>query len=162
MTNVDPLGPWIRRFLLEYIISERNQSRNTQASYRDTLTLLIPFVGAKLRRPVDQRSVSDLNAEHVRSFLATLEQTRGCGVATRNVRLAAIRSLARFVAERSPEHIGWSGEICSIPFKKADQRLVPYLKNQRWTRSSTLPTKPPIRVAETIFSYCFFTILALE
>ena len=128
MTNVDPLGPWIRRFLLEYIISERNQSRNTQASYRDTLTLLIPFVGAKLRRPVDQLSVSDLNAEHVRSFLATLEQTRGCGVATRNVRLAAIRSLARFVAERSPEHIGWSGEICSIPFKKADQRLVPYLE----------------------------------
>ena len=128
MTNVDPLGPWIHRFLLEYIISERNQSRNTQASYRDTLSLLIPFVGAKLRRPVDQLSVSDLNAEHVRSFLATLEQTRGCGVATRNVRLAAIRSLARFVAERSPEHIGWSGEICSIPFKKADQRLVPYLE----------------------------------
>jgi integrase/recombinase XerD len=155
MTNVDPLGPCIRRFLLEYIISERNQSRNTQASYRDTLTLLIPFVGTKLRRPVDQLSVSDLNAEHVRSFLATLEQTRGCGAATRNVRLAAIRSLARFVAERSPEHIGWSGEICSIPFKKADQRLVPYLENQRWTRSSTLPTKPPIRVAETIFSLLF-------
>ena len=74
------------------------------------------------------RSISDLNAEHVRSFLATLEQTRGCGVATRNVRLAAIRSLAWFVAERGPEHIGWSGEICSIPFKKADQRLVPYLE----------------------------------
>jgi len=55
MTNVDPLGPWIRLFLLEYLISERNQSRNTQASYRDTLTLLIPFVGAKLRRPIDQR-----------------------------------------------------------------------------------------------------------
>ena len=31
------LGPWIRRFLLEHLIAERNLSHNTQASYRDDL-----------------------------------------------------------------------------------------------------------------------------
>ena len=36
------LGPWIRRFLLEYLVAERNLARNTQFSYRDTLTLLLP------------------------------------------------------------------------------------------------------------------------
>jgi integrase/recombinase XerD len=128
MTNVDPLGPWIRRFLLEYLISERNHSRNTQLSYRDTLTLLLSFVGTQLRKPVDQLSVTDLSAERARSFLTHLEQIRSCGTATRNVRLAALRSLAKFVAERSPEHIEWSGEICSIPFKKADQRSLTYLE----------------------------------
>ena len=30
------LGPWVRRFLLEYLVAERNLARNTQVSYRDT------------------------------------------------------------------------------------------------------------------------------
>ena len=128
MSNAILLGPWIRRFLLEHLVSERNLSRNTQRSYRDALALLIPFVGAKLRKPIDQLSVTDLSAEEVRSFLADLEQTRGCGIATRNQRLAAVYSFARFVALHSPEHIGWSGEIRSIPFKKASQQPVPYLE----------------------------------
>ena len=128
MSNAILLGPWIRRFLLEHLVSERNLSRNTQRSYRDALALLIPFVGAKLRKPIDQLSVTDLSAEEVRSFLADLEQTRGCGIATRNQRLAAVHSFARFVALHSPEHIGWSGEIRSIPFKKASQQPVSYLE----------------------------------
>jgi hypothetical protein len=44
MTDPLRLGPWVRRFLLEHLINERNLSRGTQRSYRDTLTLLIPFV----------------------------------------------------------------------------------------------------------------------
>ena len=46
MTDRTLLGPWIRRFLLEHIVGERNLARNTQASYRDTLTLLLPFLRA--------------------------------------------------------------------------------------------------------------------
>jgi len=37
VTNTDLLSPWIRRFLLEYLVGERNLARNTQKSYRDTL-----------------------------------------------------------------------------------------------------------------------------
>ena len=98
MNNTILLGPWIRRFLLEHLVSERNLSRNTQHSYRDTLALLIPFASAKLHKPIEQLSVTDLGPENVRSFLADLEQTRGCGIATRNQRLAAVHSFARFVA----------------------------------------------------------------
>jgi integrase/recombinase XerD len=43
MTKTSLLGPWVRRFLLEYLVSERNLARNTQRSYRDTLKLLLPF-----------------------------------------------------------------------------------------------------------------------
>jgi len=42
MTKTSLLGPWVRRFLLEYLVSERNLARNTQRSYRDTLKLLLP------------------------------------------------------------------------------------------------------------------------
>ena len=53
MTDTTELGPWVRRFLLEHLINERNLSRGTQRSYRDTLTLLIPFVARKTRKGVD-------------------------------------------------------------------------------------------------------------
>jgi integrase/recombinase XerD len=128
MSNAGLLGPWIRRFLLEHLLSERNLSRNTQRSYRDTLALLIPLVGGKLRKPIEQLAVTDLSAEQVGSFLTDLENIRGCGIATRNQRLAAVHSFARFVALHSPEHIGWAGQLRSIPFKKATQQPVPYLE----------------------------------
>ena len=43
-------APWLRRFLAEYVVTERNLARNTQLSYRDTFVLLIPFVSARVRR----------------------------------------------------------------------------------------------------------------
>jgi site-specific recombinase XerD len=129
MTDVVLLGPWIRRFLLEHLVGERNLARHTQRSYRDTLLLLIPFIGGTLRKPVDHLAVTDVSADGVRSFLAHLEDTRGCGIATRNQRLAAIHALARFVGEHSPEHIAWAGDLRRVPFKKAGTSLVvPYLE----------------------------------
>jgi integrase/recombinase XerD len=45
----EQLGPWIRRFLLEHLIKERNLSENTQRSYLDTLAMLLPFIAVQLR-----------------------------------------------------------------------------------------------------------------
>ncbi|MFQ5853249.1 MAG: tyrosine-type recombinase/integrase [Candidatus Binatia bacterium] len=128
MTDSTLLGPWVRRFLLEHLVSDRNLSRNTQRSYRDALVLLIPFVASKLGKQVDRLSVLDMTAEIVRLFLRELEENRGCGITTRNQRLAAIHALARFVGLKSPEHIDWCGQIRSIPFKKGLQRPVTYLE----------------------------------
>jgi integrase/recombinase XerD len=121
------LGSWVRRFLLEHLIAERNLARNTQRSYRDALTLLIPFVAAKLHQTVDRLTVVDVSADLVRLFLADLEESRDCAIATRNQRLAAAHALAGFVGEHSPEHIEWCGQIRSIPFKKASKAVISYL-----------------------------------
>jgi site-specific recombinase XerD len=128
MTDRSPLGPWVRRFLLEYLVAERNLARNTQLSYRDTLRLLLPFVARSARKGIDRLSVEDLSAPRVRAFLLELEEKRGCGEATRNQRLAAIHSLAHFIGLHSPEHIQWCGEIRSVGFKKAPRPLVAYLE----------------------------------
>jgi integrase/recombinase XerD len=37
MRETTALGPWIRRFLLEHLVSERNLAMNTRHSYRDTM-----------------------------------------------------------------------------------------------------------------------------
>lgn len=124
MSDLTLLGPWVRRFLLEHLVAERNLARNTQCSYRDTLILLIPFAADKLRQSVDRLTLVDVSADLVRLFLADLEQSRQCTIATRNQRLTAIHALARFVGEHSPEHIAWCGQIRSIPFKKTTKAVI--------------------------------------
>jgi site-specific recombinase XerD len=121
------LGPWERRFLLEYLVAERNLARNTQVSYRDTLTLLLPFVSSQAAVQIERLAVHDVSAERVRAFLDHIERERGCSVVTRNQRLSTIHSLARFVGMRSPEHLDWCSQVRSIPFKKAAKNIIGYL-----------------------------------
>jgi len=128
MTDPSLLGPWVRRFLLEYLISVRNLALNTQRSYRDTLSLLIRAVAGQTHKTADQLGVTDLSASCVIQFLQDLEHSRHCGVGTRNQRLAGIRALAHFIALHSPEHLEWCGQIFSIPFKKTTNSPPVYLE----------------------------------
>ena len=64
MPDTSLLGPWVRRFLMEHVVSERNLARNTQRSYRDALRLLLPTVARRARKPVDRLTVLDLSPEH--------------------------------------------------------------------------------------------------
>ena len=127
MSDPLTLGPWLRRFLAEHIVTERNLARNTQKSYRDTFALLLPFVGAKARKPVDRLAVDDLTPRRVLQFLAHLEEDRGCSVQTRNQRLTAVRAFARFVASRDPGRLEWSANIRSIALKKATPQPIGWL-----------------------------------
>jgi site-specific recombinase XerD len=128
MADATRCGPWIRRFLLEHLVRDRNLARNTQRSYRDTLALLLPFIARRLHKPIDQLDVGHIDAENVREFLQYLEQVRRCGLTTRNQRLAVIHAFARFIGECSPEHIEWSGQIRAIPFKNAPKTSITYLE----------------------------------
>jgi integrase/recombinase XerD len=127
MRETTALGPWIRRFLLEHLVGERNLAVNTRHSYRDTMCQLLPFVSARMHKAVDRLAVVDVSSKRVREFLGDVETSRGCGIATRNQRLAAIHALARFVGEHSPEHIAWSAQVRCVPYKKGTHASVPYL-----------------------------------
>src|SRR6516164_4836443 len=105
MTETAKLGPWVRRFLLEHLVGERNLARNTQKSYRDALQQFLPFIARTAHRRIEQLRVEDVSPARTRAFLQDLEKTRHCGIATRNQRLAAIHSLARFIGLHSPEHL---------------------------------------------------------
>ena len=156
MSEHTPLGPWIRRFLLEHIVAERNLARNTQHSYRDAFALFIPFVAKMQKKSIDRLAVVDLSADLVRRFLADLESSRGCKIATRNQRLAAIRALAGFVAEHSAVHIEWCGQIRSIPFKKVGRAVVPYLEK---AEMDALLAAPDRRTAQGRRDYALLLFL---
>lgn len=121
------LGMWIRRFLLEHLVAERNLSRNTQCSYRDAFTQLMPFVSRQTGMAVDRLTVDALSPDRLRSFLSYLESERQCTIRTRNQRLAAVHAFARFVADHAPEHIAWCSAIRIIPLKRFHRAALCYL-----------------------------------
>ena len=128
MIENTPVGPWVRRFLMDYLLGDRNLAANTRCSYRDALALLLKFTSGAIHKHIDALVLEDVTAERIRDFLSHLEQDRGCSIPTRNQRLAAIRMFARFVADRSPEHIAWCTGIRSVPLKKASSPGISYLE----------------------------------
>lgn len=130
MADHSLLSPWIRRFLLEHLIAERNLAHNTQQSYRDAFCLLLPFASKLRKKRVDALTIYDLSGDVIKAFFTELERVRRCTVGTRNQRLAAIHALGRFIGERSPEHVQWCGEIRSIPFKRCEKNSITYLERR--------------------------------
>lgn len=128
MENHNLLSPWVKQFLLEYLISIKNLSRNTQQSYRDTFRQYLPLAAKKVRKPIDQLVIEDISPDGIKQYLLNIETKRKCSLATRNQRLAAIHTFAEFVGLNSPEHVEWCRQIRQIPFKKAPRFLITYLE----------------------------------
>lgn len=121
------LAPTLQTFFTDRLIRQRQASPHTIASYRDAFKLLLAFASERSGRQPSQLDVADLDAETIGAFLDHLEHDRGNSVATRNARLAAVRSLFRFAALRHPEHAAVIERVLAIPPKRFDRALIDYL-----------------------------------
>jgi site-specific recombinase XerD len=122
------LGPYIRRFLLEHVVADRNLSRNTQRSYRDGIRLFLGFMTDRHRiDPVDL-TVEHVTADVVRAFLEYLQQERKNAAATLNQRVTVIHSLFRFVGRHVPEAVERASQLQAVPLRRVDHPTVPYLE----------------------------------
>ena len=159
MNNLPILGPWLRRFFTEHISTERNLALNTQKSYRDSFTLLLPYISKKARKPVDRLSIQDLTAKRVLDFLHYIETERGCSIQTRNQRLAAIRAFARYVSSREPACVEWAGGIRAITTKKAAPQPVSWVTKDEMEAMLKVPDvrKPRGRVEHALLLFVFNT-----
>ena len=153
------LGTWIKRFLMEYLPSERNLAVNTLRSYRDCLTQLLPFVAKRCGKPVERLAIEDLSADRVTAFLGHLESGRGCSVQTRNQRLAAIRSFARYVAVRDAARVEWAGSIRAIPLKKTVRPRIAWLSTEERDAMVAGPDRRTVagRVEHALLLFLFNT-----
>lgn len=133
------IGHWIRRFMQEYLVTVRNCSHKTLQSYRDAYRKLLPYAAKKHGRGVDSLLVSDISPKTVLSFLDHLERDGHNSVRTRNQRLAAIMSLAKYISTQSPEHVEWFGSLKAIPSKKATNRLITYLERDEMEAVMSAP-----------------------
>ena len=121
------LAPTLQAFFTDRLMSQRQASRHTIASYRDTFRLLLAFASARVKTSPSTLDISHLDAPLVAAFLDYLETERHNSVRTRNARLCAIHSLFTYTALRHPEHAAVIERVLAIPPKRFDRNLVTYL-----------------------------------
>jgi integrase/recombinase XerD len=124
------LAPTLQAWFTERLITQRNSSPQTIASYRDTFRLLLSFASAQTGKQPCELDIDDLDASLIGAFLNHLEHDRGNTARTRNNRLAAIHSFYRYTALRHPEHLATIGRVLAIPSKRHQHSSVSYLDLQ--------------------------------
>lgn len=117
----------VQEFFCQRLIAQRQASRHTVASYRDTFRLLLGFAEKRLKRSPAELTLADLDPPLVLDFLDHVEQMRRNRVRTRNLRLTAVRSFMKFVASRDPSALATVQRILAIPTKRFDRPLVGFL-----------------------------------
>ncbi len=118
---------YLTEFLSAYLPTQKNVSKNTIRSYRDTFKLLITYCQEMKKLPVERMTLNVVSREWITDFLEWLETDRKCSISTRNQRLAAIHSFFRYIQAEEPAGIFHFQKISSIPIKKAKKKVVEYL-----------------------------------
>jgi integrase/recombinase XerD len=117
----------LTEFLSVYLPSQKNVSKNTIHSYRDTFKLLITYCQEKENIPAEKITMDILSSKLITNFLEWLENERKCRISSRNQRIAAIHSFFRHVQSEEPSGIFHFQKIIAIPIKKAKKAVVEYL-----------------------------------
>ena len=98
----DLAGRWLSNFFTGHLAGERAASPKTVSSYRDAMKLLLTWFRDAERIPPEKLRLADIDRPRVLRFLDWLEAGRGCSPATRNQRLAVIKSFAATPPSSSP------------------------------------------------------------
>ena len=114
-------------FLSLFLPGEKGLSYNTICAYKDTFLLFLRFMKEKQSIQSNKLVLKDITQERIISFLDWLQSERHCGNATRNARLAALRSFFHYLQYRNPVSIYEWQRILSIPVKRTQKPVMTYL-----------------------------------
>ncbi len=120
----------IRSFLTIYLPKQKCCSVNTTKSYKETLNLLLDYLQTEKQIPLSQISFDHLNATTICSFLDWLQENRGCGVSTRNQRLAALKSFIKYTGVMDCTYVALYAELAKVPIKKEASKIVKFLSEK--------------------------------
>ena len=122
------LATALRTFFVQHLPLTRGLSPKTILSYRDAFVLLLRFLATRHACQVIDLDIGHLGPEDLLAFLDHLETERGNNASTRNARLAAVHSFARFLATGHPECLECCQRILAIPTKRTQIAPVEYLE----------------------------------
>jgi len=124
------IAPHITTFLQQRLPIERRASPNTCDSYAHAFRLLFEYASVCVKLPPSQLCLEQIDAPLIVNFLNHLETTRGNSPASRNIRLAAIKSFMHYMEFRVPSALEQIQRVLAIPAKKTDIHLVKHLTAQ--------------------------------
>lgn len=117
----------IKNFLEIYLLKQKNYSKNTQKSYRESLSLLLQYFKEELGLGYAQIGFDDLTYTNVCGFLDWLTVSRECSPQTVNLRLMAIRSFAKYSSIVDPAKVYFQVELANVPVKKAHGKVEEFI-----------------------------------
>ena len=116
------LSACLIQFFGQYLTGLKGASKHTVKTYRDTFTLFLPFAAQYHGSTIDALEVEHLTANLIMDFLDFLETERNNKAATRNLRLATFKSLAKMIRILYPEQRGIADRLLNIPQKRAQKK----------------------------------------
>ena len=121
------LGYLLHHFFTDGLIKQRNSSKNTIVSYRDTWRLFLKHTAQSNKINVNNITIEDVTGDTILGFLEHLEKDRGCCIRSRNQRLAVFKSFFKFAVFVEPGLMLQSERIKMIPSKKYESKVLGYL-----------------------------------
>ena len=118
---------YLSAFLTKYLAGERNYSPNTIMAYKDTFVQFITFMKERKNIEVQKLTLERITKDVVIDFLNWIQENRHCSNATRNYRLAALRSFFSYMQYENPERMYEWQKIRSIKVKKHEKQSINYL-----------------------------------
>src|SRR5216683_2714888 len=115
------LAPLITGFLRDYMPRQRGYSSHSCEAYAYSFRLLFAFAAKRIGTRPSQLLIEQLDAPLILDFLGHIEQERGNGATTRNLRLAAIKTFMRYVEYQVPSALEQIGQIHAIPTKSRSE-----------------------------------------
>lgn len=148
---------YLTKFLSDYLVFQKNASKNTIYSYRDTFKLLIKYCQEVKNISAEKITMDVLSDKMIIGFLQWLETDRNCSISTRNQRLAAIHSFFRYVQTEDPTGLFHFQKVIAIPIKKTTKKTVEYLTVKAMNLLLEQPDKytPKGRRALTLMSLLY-------
>lgn len=114
-------------FLTGYLAGGRNYSPNTVLAYRDTFVRFITFMKDRKGTEVKRLTLESITREVVTDFLDFIQEGGRCCNATRNYRLAALKSFFGYMQYKNPERMYEWQKILSIKVKRQEKKSINYL-----------------------------------
>lgn len=127
MKKMTDFGKRLTEYLNQYLTVECGMSKRTVVTYSYSFTLLLRYLKEEVLIRPEKVTLADITKDRVIKYLKWLETERGCSAATRNYRLAAIKSFFNFLQYRDVSGLGSWHDIMSIKSKKVPEPETTYL-----------------------------------
>jgi len=114
----DNLFKYLREYLTVFLPKQTRRSPHTILASKQVWNMLLLHTCDITKKRVDNLTFADLNRKAILHFLDEMQQTRGWTPATRNNRLARIRSFFRYVASIEPTLVIYLEEVRNIKAQK--------------------------------------------
>lgn len=117
----------VRGFLTVFLPKHKCYSPNTVKAYRDTLNIFRTFLLEEKQTAFTDIHFDQMNHELIYEFLVWLQKTRGCKVATKNHRLAALKSFFHYCGMEDSALMAIYMDIQKVTSQRVVRKRVDYM-----------------------------------